>query len=61
VRRPYATASIVGSERVVFNVKGNAYRLVVAVDYEKAIVWIKWIGSHRAYDAIDVWEVKHGE
>ena len=59
VRRLYATASIVGAERVVFNIKGNAYRLVVAIDYEKDIVWIKWIGTHRDYDRIDVKEVRH--
>lgn len=60
VKRRYATASIVNNERIVFNIKGNGYRLVVAVDFEKAIVWIKWIGTHRAYDMIDVTEVKHG-
>jgi mRNA interferase HigB len=60
VKRLYATASIVTAERVVFNVKGNAYRLVVAVDFEKGIVWIKWIGAHRDYDRIDVTEVEHG-
>jgi mRNA interferase HigB len=54
VKRRYRTASIVTSERVVFNIKGNDYRLVVAVDYEKGIVWIKWIGSHAAYDRSDV-------
>src|ERR1700679_1210118 len=54
LRRRYATASIVNAERVVFNVKGNDYRLVVAIDFEKGIVWIKWIGTHRAYDKIDV-------
>jgi mRNA interferase HigB len=60
VKRRYATASIVSAERVVFNIKGNDYRLVVAVDFEKAIVWIKWIGTHKAYDKIDVTEVRHG-
>lgn len=60
-RRSYATASIVTAERIVFNVKGNAYRLVVAVDFEKGIVWIKWIGSHGDYDRIDVTEVEHDE
>ena len=60
VKKLYATASIVGAERIVFNIKGNDYRLVVSVDFEKGIVWIKWVGSHRAYDAIDVREVKHG-
>lgn len=60
IRRSYATASIVSADRVVFNVKGNDYRLVVAVDFEKSIVWIKWIGTHRDYDKIDVREVRHG-
>lgn len=59
VKRLYATASIVSAERVVFNVKGNAYRLVVSVDFEKGIVWIKWIGTHRDYDRIDVRGVDH--
>lgn len=59
VKRSYATASIVTAERIVFNIKGNAYRLVVAVDFEKGIVWIKWIGSHTDYDRIDVTEVAH--
>lgn len=61
VKLLYATASIVSAERIVFNIKGNDYRLVVAVDFEKAIVWIKWVGTHKAYDKIDVKEVKHGD
>jgi hypothetical protein len=36
-------------------------RLVVSVDFEKAIVWIKWIGSHSDYDKIDVKELRHGD
>jgi mRNA interferase HigB len=60
VKRSYATASIVSADRVVFNIKGNDYRLVVAVDFEKSIVWIKWIGTHKDYDDIDVKEVQHG-
>ncbi len=59
VKRGYATASIVTGERIVFNIKGNAYRLVVAADFEKGILWIKWIGSHKDYDRIDVTEVDH--
>jgi mRNA interferase HigB len=59
VRRLYATASIVSADRIVFNIKGNSYRLVVAVDFEKGIVWIKWLGTHRDYDRIDVTEVEH--
>jgi mRNA interferase HigB len=59
VKRSYSTASIVTAERIVFNLKGNAYRLVVAVDFEKSTVWIKWIGTHRDYDRIDVTQVEH--
>jgi mRNA interferase HigB len=61
VKKLYASASIVTAERIVFNIKGNAYRLVVSVDFEKGIVWIKWIGTHKAYDKIDVTEVEHGD
>ena len=57
VKRLYASASIVASDRVVFNIRGNAYRLVAAVDFEKGIVWIKWLGTHRDYDRINVREV----
>ena len=59
VKRHYRSASIVGADRVVFNIKGNDYRLVAAVDYERQIVWIKWIGSHADYDRSDVRKVKH--
>jgi len=61
VKRSYATASIVSGDRVVFNIKGNNYRLVVAVDFEKGIVWIKWIGTHRDYNKIDVKEIQHDD
>jgi mRNA interferase HigB len=47
IKRSYATASIISAERIVFNIKSNDYRLVVTVEFEKSIVWIKWIGTHR--------------
>ncbi len=59
VRISYRNASIVGPDRVVFNLKGNSYRLVVAVDYERQIVFIKWIGIHREYDEVDVKTVQY--
>ena len=59
VKASYAHASILGADRVVFNIKGNAYRLVVAVDYRQGIVFIKWLGTHREYDAIDVRTVQY--
>ncbi len=59
LRRSYATARIISSERIVFDIKGNDYRLVAAVDFEKRIVWIKWLSTRRDYDKIDVKEVRH--
>ena len=59
VKRLYASASVVTAERIVFNIKGNDYRLVASVDFEKEIVWIKWIGTHREYDKINVKQVRY--
>lgn len=59
IKASYAHASIVGADRVVFNIKGNAYRLVVAVNYARGTVFIKWLGTHREYDAIDVRTVQY--
>ena len=61
VKRLYRSASIVGADRVVFNVKGNSYRLVVSVDFERQIVFIKWLGTHVDYDKIDVTKVQYGD
>ena len=59
VKRAYANASIVGNDRVVFNIKGNDFRLVVAIDYVRQVVFIKWIGSHAKYDRIDAATVRY--
>jgi mRNA interferase HigB len=61
VLKSYANASIVGSDRVVFNIKGNSYRLVVAILYAHQIVFIKWIGSHADYDKIDARKVNYAD
>lgn len=45
----------------MFNIKGNDYRLVVAIDYYRQIAFIKWIGSHADYDDIDVAGVTYGD
>ncbi len=50
----YATASFCGNNRVVFNIGGNKYRLVVEVQYLAGIVWVKFVGTHAQYDRIDV-------
>lgn len=61
VRRRYPTASIVGDERIVFNIRGNTYRLVATVNYRAKIVYIKFFGTHAAYDRIDVARVRHDD
>ena len=53
VKRQFAAASIVSAERIVFNVKGNDYRLIVAVAYKLQIVYVKFVGTHKEYDAVD--------
>ena len=53
IKMHFATASILKSRRVVFNIKGNDYRLVVAVAYKLQVVYVKFVGTHAQYDAID--------
>jgi mRNA interferase HigB len=54
VKRVYANASIVGGNRIVFNIGGNKYRLVVAVNYAYRICYVRFVGTRKAYDRIDV-------
>jgi mRNA interferase HigB len=61
VKESYANASILDAERVVFNIKGNDYRLVTAIDYRRQIVFIKWLGTHAAYDKIDARTIQYGD
>lgn len=53
IRHTYANASILAANRVVFNIKGTTYRLIVAINYAFGIVYIRFIGTHQAYDQID--------
>ncbi len=53
IKRVYASASIIANNRVVFNIKGNRYRLIVAVNYRLGIVYVRFIGTHREYDKVD--------
>ncbi len=53
IKEKYRSASILKNRRVVFNIKGNDYRLVVAIAYRFQAVYIKFIGSHADYDGID--------
>ena len=54
VKEMYRSASIVGNEKVVFNIAGNKYRLIVSINYYAKIVFIKFIGTHKQYDKIKV-------
>ncbi|MDB5985234.1 MAG: toxin RelE [Nevskia sp.] len=54
VKAQYGNASILQSGRVVFNIAGNKYRLVVKINYPYRVIYIRFIGTHRQYDAIDV-------
>lgn len=51
IKNRYASASFLENNVVVFNIKGNRYRLVVRVDYARGIVRVKWFGTHAKYDA----------
>lgn len=53
IKQSYATASILKGNRVVFNIKGNSYRLLVKIHYEKQWIFILFIGTHKEYDIID--------
>ena len=57
IKAQYRSASILKDSRVVFNICGNKYRLVVKINYKIGIVLIRFIGTHREYDAINAEEV----
>lgn len=53
IKNTYANASILKDNRMVFNIKGNSYRLIAKFNYEKQWIFIKFIGTHKEYDRID--------
>lgn len=53
IKKQFGNASFVGNRRVVFNIKGNDYRLVVAVAYRLGALYIKFVGSHADYDRVN--------
>ena len=57
VKAKFGTASILKGNKVVFNIKGKKYRLVVNINYEMNIVYIKFIGTHKEYDKLDMEEI----
>jgi mRNA interferase HigB len=53
VKKTYSTASILKGGRMVFNIKGNSYRLITRINFEKQWIFIRFIGTHAEYDKID--------
>ena len=57
IKAHYKSASFVGNNRVIFNIAGNKYRLITSVAYQFGAIYIKFIGTHRQYDSIDVLKI----
>lgn len=53
IKTEFPTASFLNDNRVVFNIKGNSYRLIVKISYDHQMVWIRFIGTHKKYDTIN--------
>jgi mRNA interferase HigB len=53
IKTQYRSASVLKNRRFVFNIKGNDYRLIVAIAYKLQIVYVKFVGTHKEYDAVD--------
>lgn len=59
LKAKYGNASIISSKRVIFNIKGNEYRLIVDIEYKLHLVFVVWFGSHAEYDKIDAKTVRY--
>lgn len=57
VKNDYPSASILGDNRIVFNIKGNHYRLIIKINYDYQMIWIRFIGTHAEYDKIDATKI----
>jgi mRNA interferase HigB len=55
----YGNASIIANNRVIFNIKGNSFRLIVSINFEAQAAYVIWFGTHKAYDKIDAANIKH--
>ena len=53
IKRHFASASFLSDNRVVFNIKGNDFRLITSIAYRLGVVYIKFVGTHAQYDAVD--------
>ncbi len=53
IKVEYPSASIIGNDRIVFNIKGKKYRLIVKINFDYQMVWIRFIGTHSEYDKVN--------
>ena len=59
LKEQYRNASILTDKRVVFNIHGNSYRLIVDIEYRLKIIFIIWFGTHKEYDKIDAKKISY--
>lgn len=57
LKQEYPSASILPNNRVVFNIKGNTYRLIVKINYAYQTVWIRFVGTHKDYDKVNAGKI----
>ena len=53
IKTEYPGASIIGNDRIMFNIKGNSYRLIVKINFDYQMIWIRFIGTHSEYDKVN--------
>ena len=59
LKNVYGNASIIANNRVVFNIKGNSFRLITSFNFERLTLYVIWFGTHAAYDRIDSANIKY--
>lgn len=57
IKREYPSASFLADNTVVFNIKGNHYRLICKINYDYQMIWIRFIGTHANYDKVDATKI----
>ena len=57
IKKEYPSASILKDNRMVFNIRGNNYRLIVKINFDYQMMWIRFIGTHKEYDRIDATKI----
>ena len=59
LKEQYHNASVISSKRVIFNIKGNKFRLIVDIEYKIKVIFVVWVGTHADYDNINAKEIKY--